>query len=146
LRSPNRHGLPAVYSFRHHVEHGGLISYAPDALDVYLRAAGYVDRILKGEKPADLPVQAPVKFELVINLKTAKTLSFDVPPSLLARITPLKVRRRTSSEMSSGRTRIRKIAASARRSCTRPEPVASECRAPCEGALRTVRQSRQGRA
>jgi putative ABC transport system substrate-binding protein len=80
-----RHGLPAVYSFRHLIEHGGLISYAPDAFDPYLRAAGYVDRILKGEKPADLPVQAPTKFELVINLKTAKTLGIELPTSLLAR-------------------------------------------------------------
>src|ERR1700730_8083031 len=80
-----RHRLPAVYANRLLVTGGGLISYAPDSLEQYRRAAGYVDRILKGEKPADLPVQAPTKYELVINLKTAKELALTVPASLLAR-------------------------------------------------------------
>jgi putative ABC transport system substrate-binding protein len=80
-----RHKLPAIYSFRSLVTRGGLISYGPDTVDQFRSAAGYVDRILKGEKPADLPVQAPTKFELVINLKTAKALGLDVPTAVLAR-------------------------------------------------------------
>jgi putative ABC transport system substrate-binding protein len=80
-----RYKLPAVYIQRHFVAAGGLISYGPNFEDQFRRAAGYVDRILKGEKPADLPVQTPIKYELVINLKTAKALGLEVPPSLLAR-------------------------------------------------------------
>jgi putative ABC transport system substrate-binding protein len=80
-----RHRLPAVYPFRYFVTSGGLISYGPDTTEQFQRAAGYVDRILKGQKPADLPVQAPTKYELAINLKTAKALGLTVPPSLLAR-------------------------------------------------------------
>jgi putative ABC transport system substrate-binding protein len=80
-----RHKLPAVYYRRLYVTGGGLISYGPDFVDQFRRAAGYVDRILKGEKPADLPVQAPTKYDLVINLKTAKALGLEVPASVLAR-------------------------------------------------------------
>jgi putative ABC transport system substrate-binding protein len=80
-----RHRLPAIYPYRYFATNGGLISYGPDLLDQYRRAAGYVDRILKGEKPGDLPVQAPTKYELAINLKTAKTLGLDIPATVLAR-------------------------------------------------------------
>jgi putative ABC transport system substrate-binding protein len=80
-----RHRLPAVYPLRYFPADGGLISYGPDTVDPYRHAAAYVDRVLRGEKPADLPVQAPTKYELVINRRTAKALGLEVPPSLLAR-------------------------------------------------------------
>jgi putative tryptophan/tyrosine transport system substrate-binding protein len=80
-----RHSLPAVYPYRYHINAGGLIAYGPDTTDPYRRAAIYADRILRGEKPADLPVQTPTKYELIINLKAAKALGLDVPATLLAR-------------------------------------------------------------
>ena len=80
----SRYRLPAVYPYRFFALDGGLLSYGPDSLDMYRRSATYIDRILKGEKPGDLPVQAPVKFELVINLNAAKAIGLTVPPTLLA--------------------------------------------------------------
>jgi len=80
-----RHRLPVIYAFQHYVREGGLISYGPDAHDIVRRSASYVDRVLRGERPGELPVQAPIKFELLINLKTAKALGLTVPPKLLVR-------------------------------------------------------------
>jgi ABC-type uncharacterized transport system substrate-binding protein len=79
-----RHRLPAIYGLRQFVSEGALVTYGPDSIDIVRRSASYVDRILKGEKPGDLPVQAPTKYELTINLKTAKALGLDVPAKLLA--------------------------------------------------------------
>jgi putative ABC transport system substrate-binding protein len=80
-----QHKLPTVYPERNYVTSGGLISYGPDYIEQFRQAAGYVDRILRGEKPADLPVQAPTKFETVVNLKTAKAINLEIPASLLVR-------------------------------------------------------------
>jgi putative tryptophan/tyrosine transport system substrate-binding protein len=85
VRLAARHKLCAIYNLRTYVTAGGLISYGTDIPDLYRRAAGYIDRVLKGEKPSDLPVQAPTKFETVINMKTAKTLGITMPASLLTR-------------------------------------------------------------
>ena len=85
IRLAAKHGLPAVYPYSYYVSGGGLISYGPDLPGLFRQAAGYVDRILKGEKPADLPVQAPTKYELVINLKAAKAIGLDVPATVLVR-------------------------------------------------------------
>jgi putative ABC transport system substrate-binding protein len=80
-----RHRLPAMYTYRYSALRGGLMSYDTNVVELYRRAASYVDRILKGEKPGDLPVQLPAKYDLVINLKTARTLGLDVPATVLAR-------------------------------------------------------------
>jgi putative ABC transport system substrate-binding protein len=80
-----KHRLPAVYTVKEYVDAGGLVSYGPNLADLFRRAATYVDRILKGAKPGDLPVEQPTKFELVINLKTARTLGLTIPPSVLSR-------------------------------------------------------------
>jgi len=85
IRLAAQHRLPSVYGSRFYADHGGLIAYAADPIDQFRRAAGYVDRILKGEKPADLPVQAPTKYELVVNLNTAKAIGLEVPATVLAR-------------------------------------------------------------
>ena len=85
IRLAAKFRLPAVYSFRRFASAGGLAAYGSDSIDPHRRAASYIDRILQGEKPADMPVQAPTKYELAINLKTAKTLGLTIPPSLLSR-------------------------------------------------------------
>ena len=85
IKLASQHRLPAVYPLHIFATDGGLISYGPDVVDGFRQAASYVDRILKGEKPADLPVQAPTKYELVINLKTAKALGLTIPPAVLGR-------------------------------------------------------------
>jgi len=84
MRSAQERGIPVIWSYRQFVTEGALISYGPDTADIFRRSASYVDRILRGEKPADLPAQSPIKFELAINLRTAQTLGLTVPPTLLA--------------------------------------------------------------
>jgi putative ABC transport system substrate-binding protein len=84
IRAAEQYSVPATYSYRQHVQEGALMSYGADTLDIFRRSASYVDRILKGTNPADLPAQAPIKFELAINLNTAKALGLDVPDKLLA--------------------------------------------------------------
>jgi ABC-type uncharacterized transport system substrate-binding protein len=84
LRAAEQYRVPATYSYRQHVQEGALMSYGADTLDIFRRSASYIDRILKGANPADLPAQAPIKFELAINVKTAKALGLDVPDKLLA--------------------------------------------------------------
>ena len=84
IRAAEQYRVPAAYSYRQHVQEGALMSYGADTLDIFRRSASYVDRILKGTNPADLPAQAPIKFELAINLNTAKALGLDVPDELLA--------------------------------------------------------------
>ena len=84
IRLPQQHRLPAVYAYRTYIAQGALISYGPDPYDMFRRSASYVDRIFKGAKPADLPVQQPTKFELAINLKTARALGLQIPDKLLA--------------------------------------------------------------
>jgi putative tryptophan/tyrosine transport system substrate-binding protein len=85
FRLADRHRMPAVYPFRFYAVDGGLASYGPDIIDQYRRVASYVDRILRGAKPADLPVQAPTKFDLVVNLRPAKALGIEIPPIMLGR-------------------------------------------------------------
>ena len=89
VEAASRYRVPAIYPFNYFARDGGLMSYGVDTLDLYRRAPAYVDRILRGEKPGQLPVQGPTKFELVINLKTAKALGLTVPPTLLAQATEL---------------------------------------------------------
>jgi len=84
IRAAEQHRIPATYSYRQHFQEGALMSYGADTIDIFRRSASYIDRILKGAKPADLPAQAPVKFEMAINVKTAKALGLNVPPTLLA--------------------------------------------------------------